>query len=69
MRDRDDISDNGVGIMGISKGVDIALSMATFLPDKINAVVAMNGCVSSTLCSTYYKVYYIRNALENWSSN
>ena len=36
-------SSKGIGVVGISKSAEIALLMATYLGDKVSAVVAMNG--------------------------
>ncbi|GCB69279.1 hypothetical protein scyTo_0013948 [Scyliorhinus torazame] len=38
----------GIGAMGISKGADLVLSMASFLPDVLAAVV-INGCTTSAI--------------------
>ncbi|KAJ8287362.1 hypothetical protein COCON_G00000210 [Conger conger] len=43
----------GVGIMGISKGADLALSMASFLPG-VRAVVSVNGCNANLQCPLHY---------------
>ncbi|XP_052269224.1 acyl-coenzyme A amino acid N-acyltransferase 1-like isoform X2 [Dreissena polymorpha] len=50
---RDDIIQNGVGVVGVSKGGDIALMMATHNP-KVRAVVNINGC---TFCASYPMKY------------
>jgi len=59
IRAREDIANDGVGLLGISKGGDIALSMAAFLPHKIKAIVPMNGSVSSVGGSTQYKDHVV----------
>lgn len=35
-----------LGVIGVSKGGDLALSMATFIPE-VTAAVCINGCISS----------------------
>ncbi|XP_050716803.1 acyl-coenzyme A thioesterase 3-like isoform X3 [Eriocheir sinensis] len=37
-----------LGVLGVSKGADLALSMATFIPE-VTAVVSINGCISSVV--------------------
>ncbi|XP_078262421.1 acyl-coenzyme A thioesterase 1-like [Rhinoraja longicauda] len=44
----------GIGAVGISKGGDVVLSMATFLPD-VRAAVVINGCNASALIGMHYK--------------
>jgi cephalosporin-C deacetylase-like acetyl esterase len=46
----------GIGLMGISKGGDIALTMAAFLPrNKIAATVAINCMANSLVSDVVYK--------------
>ena len=46
----------GLGVLGCSKGCDLALSMAAFLPpSKVRAVVAVNGCITSAVGPTFYR--------------
>ena len=40
--------------MGISKGADLSLSMASFLPG-IRAVVSVNGCNANLQCPLHYR--------------
>lgn len=35
-----------VGAIGVSKGADLALAMATFIPE-VKCVIGINGCISS----------------------
>ncbi|XP_078262426.1 acyl-coenzyme A thioesterase 1-like isoform X2 [Rhinoraja longicauda] len=44
----------GVGAIGISKGGDLVLSMATFIPHVI-AAVSIGGCNANTLGNLHYK--------------
>lgn len=44
----------GVGIIGRSKGGDIALSLAAFVPN-IEAVVCINGCSANVAFPLYHK--------------
>ncbi|XP_078089464.1 acyl-coenzyme A thioesterase 1-like [Mustelus asterias] len=44
----------GIGAIGISKGGDLVLSMAAFLPHVI-AVVSIGGCNANTLGNLHYK--------------
>ena len=49
-------SEAGVGLVGISKGVEIMLTMAKFLPPgKISSVVAMSGWANLFLNDVVYK--------------
>ncbi|GAB1297616.1 Acyl-coenzyme A thioesterase 6 [Apodemus speciosus] len=38
-----------IGLLGVSKGGDLCLSMAAFLKDNITATVLINTCVANTL--------------------
>lgn len=51
----DVIDGQSVGIFGVSKGGDIALSLSAFLPHKIKSTVVVNCCVSSVASPTKYK--------------
>ncbi|XP_053553800.1 acyl-coenzyme A thioesterase 5 [Bombina bombina] len=44
------VNNQEIGVIGISKGADLALSMATFLPG-IKAVVSISGCNASSFAS------------------
>ena len=49
-------SDKGLGICGISKGGDIALTLASILPpEKLGAIAVMNTLISSAVVGTKYK--------------
>ncbi|XP_067894471.1 acyl-coenzyme A thioesterase 1-like [Heterodontus francisci] len=54
LRQHPKVKGPGVGAMGISKGADLVLSMATFLPDVVAAVV-INGCITSAVFGLYFK--------------
>jgi len=49
------VKGGGVGLLGCSKGCDVSLSCASFLPlTKVRAVVTVNGCISSAAGITNY---------------
>ncbi|KAG2457610.1 ACOT2 thioesterase, partial [Polypterus senegalus] len=48
------VKKSGIGVMGLSKGADLALSMATFL-HGISAVVSVSGCNSNSIAPLHYK--------------
>ncbi|XP_078064043.1 acyl-coenzyme A thioesterase 5-like [Mustelus asterias] len=48
----------GVGVIGSSKGADLALSMITFLPQVV-ASVCISGCNANTVCDLHYKNMHI----------
>ena len=53
-----------VGLVGISKAVEVQLSMAAFLPeDKIGSVVAMNGVPNQFISNVDYKGERVLNGL------
>ena len=57
----DIVLEGGVGVLGCSKGCDVALSMATFLPrHKVQAVVTVNGAITSVGGTTSYGDITIR---------
>ncbi|XP_067414249.1 acyl-coenzyme A thioesterase 1-like [Emydura macquarii macquarii] len=43
LRKQQQVKDTGIGVLGLSKGADLALSLATFLPG-IKAAVSISGC-------------------------
>ena len=46
---------NGIGVCAISKGAEIALSMAAFLPkSKLGAVAVMNTMLQFTIMDVHY---------------
>ncbi|XP_027876326.1 acyl-coenzyme A thioesterase 5-like isoform X1 [Xiphophorus couchianus] len=57
------VSSKGVGVISRSKGSDIALSLAAFVPG-VEAVVWINGCSASTILPLYYKNRQILSALK-----
>ncbi|XP_072341712.1 acyl-coenzyme A thioesterase 1-like [Scyliorhinus torazame] len=54
LRQQPKVISPGVGALGISKGGDLALSMATFVP-HVTAVVSIGGCNANTLGNLHYK--------------
>ncbi|XP_041071166.1 acyl-coenzyme A amino acid N-acyltransferase 1-like [Carcharodon carcharias] len=44
----------GIGVIGSSKGADLALSMVTFIPQVV-ASVCISGCNANTLSDLHYK--------------
>ncbi|XP_005997371.1 acyl-coenzyme A thioesterase 1 [Latimeria chalumnae] len=48
------VKDGGVGVIGLSKGGDLALSMGTFLPG-VRAVVSICGCNCNSMAPLHYK--------------
>ncbi|XP_067895593.1 acyl-coenzyme A amino acid N-acyltransferase 1-like isoform X1 [Heterodontus francisci] len=44
----------GIGVIGSSKGADLALSMATFIP-QVAACVCISGCNANTISDLHYK--------------
>ena len=57
LRNKSEIkSDQGIGICGISKGADIALSLSSVLtPSKIGAIAVLNTLISSAVVGAQYK--------------
>ncbi|TRY56952.1 hypothetical protein DNTS_023885 [Danionella cerebrum] len=54
LREQPEVKGQKVGNISISKSGDLALSMATFLPN-LAATVWINGCNANTLVPVYYK--------------
>ncbi|XP_060684935.1 peroxisomal succinyl-coenzyme A thioesterase-like [Hemiscyllium ocellatum] len=54
----------GVGAIGISKGADLVLSMAAFLPD-VRAAVVINGCITSAEFGLCFKNKLISTGLRH----
>ncbi|XP_069049162.1 acyl-coenzyme A thioesterase 1-like isoform X2 [Lepisosteus oculatus] len=48
------VRENSIGVLGLSKGADLALSMASFL-SGISAVVNVSGCYANFQCQLHYK--------------
>ncbi|XP_007552129.1 acyl-coenzyme A thioesterase 3-like isoform X3 [Poecilia formosa] len=57
------VSSKGVGVISLSKGGDIVLSLAAFVPG-VEAVVWINGCSANTALPLYYKNRQILSALK-----
>ncbi|XP_041804955.1 acyl-coenzyme A thioesterase 5-like [Chelmon rostratus] len=62
LRRQDQVGNNRVGVISLSKSGDLALSVASFLPG-VGATVWINGCCSNTLLPLYYKRSQILPAL------
>ncbi|XP_078064044.1 acyl-coenzyme A thioesterase 1-like [Mustelus asterias] len=62
LREHPKVKGPGIGAMGISKGADLVLSMATFLPDVLAAVV-INGCITSAALGLRFKNELVSAAL------
>ncbi|XP_072220211.1 acyl-coenzyme A thioesterase 3-like isoform X2 [Leuresthes tenuis] len=62
LKKQDKIGSKGVGVISLSKSGDLALSIASFLPN-IEAVVWINGCSANTALPLYYKQRLILPAL------
>nr|XP_020480344.1 acyl-coenzyme A thioesterase 1-like [Monopterus albus] len=58
LKKQDKVGSKGVGVVSLSKSADIALSVASFLPD-----VWINGCSANTALPLYYKNSQILPAL------
>ncbi|XP_070775675.1 acyl-coenzyme A thioesterase 5-like [Enoplosus armatus] len=56
------VGSKGVGVISRSKGGDIALSLAAFVPG-VEAVVWINGCCANTVLPLYYKKKQVLPAL------
>lgn len=52
---REEVDSKRIGVFGLSKGGDLALSCVAFLKDKVKAGLILNACVSSVASSTVYK--------------
>uniref|UniRef100_A0AAR2K0A9 Uncharacterized protein n=1 Tax=Pygocentrus nattereri TaxID=42514 RepID=A0AAR2K0A9_PYGNA len=49
-----EVQRNGIGVLSLSKGAELALSMASFLAN-ISAIVCINGCNANVLIPLHYK--------------
>ncbi|XP_077865745.1 acyl-coenzyme A thioesterase 1-like [Saccoglossus kowalevskii] len=45
----------GIGTIGLSKGAELAVTMAVYFPDKVNAVVSINGAHMHTGSAMKYR--------------
>ncbi|XP_035490380.2 acyl-coenzyme A thioesterase 1-like [Scophthalmus maximus] len=54
LKKQDKVGSKGVGVISLSKSGDLALSIASFLPD-VEATVWINGCSANTAFPLYYK--------------
>ncbi|KAG7236615.1 hypothetical protein INR49_000739 [Caranx melampygus] len=54
LRKQDKVGSKGVGVLSLSKTADVALSMASYLPD-VEAVVWINGCSANTVLPLFYR--------------
>ena len=48
------IDSEGVGVVGTSKGAEIALNMAVLMPEDISAVVAVSASMGTVLTTFKY---------------
>ncbi|KAI3374661.1 hypothetical protein L3Q82_021231 [Scortum barcoo] len=62
LKRQDKVGSEGVGVISFSKTADVALSVASYLPD-IEATVWINGCCSNTVLPLYYRKSQILSAL------
>ncbi|KAM9719017.1 acyl-coenzyme A thioesterase 5-like isoform 1-T2 [Menidia menidia] len=62
LRKQDKVGSRGVGVISLSKSGDLALSIASFLPN-VEAVVWINGCSANTALPLYYKKKQVLPAL------
>ncbi|XP_026169808.1 acyl-coenzyme A thioesterase 1-like [Mastacembelus armatus] len=62
LQKQDKVASKGVGVISLSKSSDIALSVASYLPD-VGATVWINGCSANTALPLYYKKSQILPAL------
>ncbi|XP_022617539.1 acyl-coenzyme A thioesterase 1-like [Seriola dumerili] len=62
LKKQDKVGSKGVGVLTISKTGDVALSVASYLPD-VEATVWINGCCANTALPLYYKKSQILPAL------
>ncbi|XP_074506426.1 acyl-coenzyme A thioesterase 6-like [Sebastes fasciatus] len=56
------VGSKGVGVISLSKSGDLALSIASYLPD-VEATVCINSCSANTLEPLYYKKSQVLPAL------
>ncbi|XP_049453381.1 acyl-coenzyme A thioesterase 5-like [Epinephelus fuscoguttatus] len=54
LRKQDKVGSKGVGVISISKSADLALSIASYLPD-VEATVWINGCCANIFLPLHYK--------------
>ncbi|XP_039998826.1 acyl-coenzyme A thioesterase 1-like isoform X2 [Xiphias gladius] len=62
LKKQDKVASKGVGVISLSKTGDVALSIASYLPD-VKATVWINGCCANTALPLYYKKSQIHPAL------
>ncbi|XP_076600250.1 acyl-coenzyme A thioesterase 1-like [Chaetodon auriga] len=62
LKKQDQVGSKGVGVISLSKSGDLALSVASFLPN-VEATVWINGCSANTALPLYYKRSQILPAL------
>lgn len=54
LRKQDKVGSKGVGVISVSKSADLALSVASYLPD-VEATVWINGCCANIFLPLHYK--------------
>ncbi|GLD52358.1 acyl-coenzyme A thioesterase 1-like protein [Lates japonicus] len=62
LRRQPKVGSEGVGVISLSKTADLALSIASYLPD-VGATVWINGCCGNTALPLYYKKRQILSPL------
>ncbi|KAK0145684.1 Acyl-coenzyme A thioesterase 1 [Merluccius polli] len=62
LRKQPKVMDSGVGVISLSKSGDLALSIATYLPN-VKATAWINGCCSNIALPLYYRGSQINSAL------
>ncbi|XP_071348786.1 acyl-coenzyme A thioesterase 1-like [Trachinotus anak] len=62
LKKQDKVGSKGVGVLSLSKSGDVALSIASYLPD-VEATVWINGCCANTALPLYYRKKQILPAL------
>ncbi|XP_002735233.2 acyl-coenzyme A thioesterase 1-like [Saccoglossus kowalevskii] len=53
--DQDFVMPGGIGTIGLSKGGEIAVAMATYFPEKVKAVVSINGAHMHTYSAMKFR--------------
>lgn len=62
LKKQDKVDSKGVGVISVSKSGDLALSIASYLPD-VEATVWINGCCANTVLPLCYKKSQLHPAL------
>ncbi|XP_042354087.1 acyl-coenzyme A thioesterase 2, mitochondrial-like [Plectropomus leopardus] len=62
LKKQNKVGSKGIGVISLSKGGDLALSIASYLPD-VEAIVWINGCCANAALPLHYKKSLIHPAL------